>query len=601
MLIVTLFISLVAGFCVILLQTRSEGLVSLTISSLCYFPILYLPTWCNQHAKGMGCDIITMQKNAHLYAKQRDLSLLLAIGFSLFPVNYFAGFMNILGSAETIAGFQILNVVIKSLFAFLCMDIHQPSFNDAHKLVDEERKSNDSKRNFMKYIFHEVRSPLNSITMGIELCEGDNNMTINSRDALTMMRSATTFMSDTLNKVLNMQKIEEGKFELELTTFDINETVTKMLHTFAGAATAKKIRVVKRVAINIPKFLIGDCYRIEHVIGNYLSNAIKFSPTNKSIVVHVNCEEILELRTSKSKDGKRKTLLTVSVIDEGLGISKENQDKLFQDFVQINPGKSQKGEGSGLGLALCKQIVTLHGGTVNVQSVERQGSTFSFSIPLEMPPEEEMTKQRVAAGNDSCISSTNAVGIMLTRTTNSRRSSRLSEVSSSASSDDSATLSTKSMNSSGAYTYGIEINTLIVDDVLSNRKMLHMLLMKKGVKSNLVKNGQEALEAVASDIDEYKIIFMDNMMPLMNGVEATRRIRKLGYKYLIVGVTGSVMDDEAHEFITAGADMILTKPFDISRLQQLLIFTETNGIESKYSSGMFLANDSLGEFYWIKK
>ena len=141
---------------------------------------------------------------------------------------------------------------------------------------------------------------------------------------------------------------------------------------------AKRLQVEKHIAAEVPQRLVGDVFRVEHVISNLLSNAIKFSPTNGAIRVNVSAANTVVSEAPF-------TNVTVSISDEGPGISAENQEKLFSGYFQVRPDQLQQGKGSGLGLALCKEIVTLHGGTIGVDSDEGRGSTFHFRIEFGIP------------------------------------------------------------------------------------------------------------------------------------------------------------------------------------------------------------------------
>ena len=142
---------------------------------------------------------------------------------------------------------------------------------------------------------------------------------------------------------------------------------------------------------------------------------------------------------------------------------------------------------------------------------------------------------------------------------------------------------------------------LVVDDVMSNRKMLAMLLKKRGVEAMQVNNGQEALEMVSENPNAYKLILMDNLMPVMNGLDATRQLRKSGFCHLIVGVTGNVMDDDINEFIDAGADMVLPKPFDMELFDKLLKSVEHNGSSSQYPDSRLVNSTASNLLLWKAK
>jgi hypothetical protein len=234
--------------------------------------------------------------------------------------------------------------------------------------------------------------------MGIDLLEMSTNINESERDSLLMMRSASEFMSDTLDNVLSLQKIEEGKFELELGSFSFKQIILRVFATFRGAVLKKNISLSHIIFPTVPLRVIGDVHRIEHVISNLLSNAIKFSPEGKSVRVEILCGSC-----SRNIDGREIANVTVSIEDKGAGISEEDQAKLFSSFVQIRPSTIQKGQGSGLGLSFCKQIVEFHGGTISVTSTEGYGSKFKFTIPFPL----SLSEKRNSSKDDSIRQASN--------------------------------------------------------------------------------------------------------------------------------------------------------------------------------------------------
>ena len=391
---ISFFFCLVFGFIPIYPQPQWLGIFWFVVACLCFVPTLYLPF----HVSSGMEDVIDLEsrQDDHIIKRKKQrylLALWLVICFPLFPINYLLAAFGVIGYGETIGVYFLLSVLMKAFFSAVTMDVHSTAQMDAEKALEEEKKANAARRDFLKYIFHEVRTPLNSLTMGIEILRQGSHMLPTDLELLSVMKSASDFMADTLNDVLSLQKIEEGKLELELSPFSISDSVTKVLSTFHGAVLTKQINVVKSIAFDVPNRLIGDRYRVEHVLSNLLSNAIKFSPEKGDIFISV------VLSTLIPYDNKSVASVTVSVSDKGPGISAENQKKLFGNFVQIRPGQLQQGQGSGLGLSLCKQIVTLHGGTIWVESSEGQGSTFSFCIPFTVFYEPSLSDQSTETDN----------------------------------------------------------------------------------------------------------------------------------------------------------------------------------------------------------
>ena len=224
-----------------------------------------------------------------------------------------------------------------------------------------------------------------------------------------MMRSASEFMASTLNDVLSMQKIEEGKMEVDMRSFILSDAVSSVLNTFRGAAVRKGVQLLLTVQKEVPFRVLGDRFKLEHSIANLVSNAIKFSPREGTVRVLVSAvlfndsysesmssnfpaptptptsAPVVPLSSSSSSAAPlygEWASVVVEVRDDGPGISPENQRRLFGDFVQINAGELQRGQGSGLGLSLCKQMVELQGGKLSLTSEEGAGSIFRISVPL---------------------------------------------------------------------------------------------------------------------------------------------------------------------------------------------------------------------------
>jgi CheY-like chemotaxis protein len=408
--------------------------------------------------------------------------------------------------------------------------------------------------------------------MGIELLDMSTNINAAERESLLMMQSASEFMSDTLDNVLCLQKIEEGKFELEMVHFSFEKVISRVFSIFRGAILKKNLSLTHDILPLVPSQLVGDVHRIEHVISNLLSNAIKFSSHGKAINVVISCDAF-----SKKDICNMIANVTVSIQDEGAGISEEDQAKLFSSFVQIRPGTIQKGQGSGLGLSFCKQMVEFHGGVISVKSLEGHGSKFEFTIPFPVPLSSEL-------GKVDCIEPASSVSrgpLVVTRR------------------------ETKDYGIKGQ-PYDIEaqiqeteranlcsISVLVVDDADSNRKMLMMLLKKAGLETDSREDGQQAVDLISADMNAYQLVLMDNFMPVMNGLDAVRNLRARGYPYIIVGITGNSMADDLAEYLASGADMVVSKPLKKRTLDMLIQHIANCGTLSRPEMRLIEGNNTI--------
>ena len=375
-----------------------------------------------------------------------------------------------------------------------------------------------------------MRNPLNALSVGIEVLKLTPALGPSEKETLAMMEEASVFMRETLDTVLNMQKIEEGKFELELAPFSIRKAILRIASIYSGVSRKKNIKFTFSISEDIPVAVLGDCQRIEHVISNLLSNAMKFTPCDKSVHLRAFCE-------SPNAESIDMSVVSIHVTDEGPGISEENQKLLFNTFVQIRPQKLQMGQGSGLGLSFCKELVSMHNGNISVMSKEGEGSTFMLSIPFPL------------------VTSTNLITNV-----------------------DILEQSVRSSNTDGCID---SLNVLLVDDSELNVKILKTLLSKRKLKCETAENGRIAVDMVLVDLDRFKLIIMDNLMPVMSGVEATVVLREAGFKYYIVGLTGVSNDDEIDPFLKAGADLVLPKPLELASLDNLLQQMEMSGPDSQ--------------------
>eukprot|EP00596_Hydrurales_sp_CCMP1899_P005561 CAMPEP_0119047914 /NCGR_PEP_ID=MMETSP1177-20130426/55756_1 /TAXON_ID=2985 /ORGANISM="Ochromonas sp, Strain CCMP1899" /LENGTH=418 /DNA_ID=CAMNT_0007023091 /DNA_START=1112 /DNA_END=2368 /DNA_ORIENTATION=+ len=418
--------------------------------------------------------------------------------------------------------------------------------------------------------------------MGIDVLSSSDRNSAGDIDTLSMMRSASEFMSDTLNNLLSIQKIEEGKFELELSPFSFEHVILKVFATFRGAVTQKNLSLSHKIYPNVPIEVIGDVHRIEHVFSNMLSNAIKFSPEGKAVRLEVLCESI-----SERVDGTKIANTVITVEDAGVGISKDDQAKLFNSFVQIRPGTLQKGQGSGLGLSFCKQIVNLHGGSIGVTSTEGYGSKFQFQIPFPIATPSAYPLHMGTTYNQSYQG--NEVHEVPSTVSNSVSTSMQKanvEVDLEAPTIVSQTIDMSSLK------------VLVVDDAEFNRKLLMMLVNKLGFISRSTEDGQEAVDVILADMGFYQLMLMDNLMPRMNGSDAAKVLRRAGYPYLIIGITGNVMEDDLAEFLASGADMVIAKPFKKQTLDLLLELIKKSGTLSKPHQTLVQKN---GNIIWVDK
>eukprot|EP01041_Mallomonas_annulata_P001981 gene1981-3856_t len=538
---------------------------------------------------------------------------------------------------------------------------------------------------FLRYVMHEVRVPLSSIAMGIDALssmeegeeddnEDDNDEKEGFDETLSMMREASVFMGDTLNSILNMQKIEEGKLELHYSPFVVRNMIRKVQNTLKGLLKNKDISLIVSIGGDVAYSLIGDSFQIEHVLTNFLSNAIKFSSRGSSISIIISKENtdtasILKLNkesksTSISSHSRERVMddfmiVRFAVRDKGVGISLEDQNKLFKPFSQIRPGELQGGGGSGMGLSICKQIIELHGGNVSVRSKPGQGSTFSFVLPLSIAHVEPSSTSAIIGaigGKSSAVSTPTSVDqipskiykeISILHVEDCSNENKSNRISSHNNDNDSSHNNNNLIAINNSYkedcSYinnnkdGISIKendnnedededskdninvrirgtiqkkyssrsslifcendetgrVLLVDDVTSNRKLLKLLIKRRKFDCYEAEDGAEAVALVASSPQLYDLIFMDNLMPNMDGCTASTRLRELGYNKLIIGLTGNAMEDDVETFLAAGADVVFTKPMKLEQLNMLFAHIQKKGNVTVGGDKLYVVKNGL--------
>jgi CheY-like chemotaxis protein len=312
-----------------------------------------------------------------------------------------------------------------------------------------------------------------------------------------------------INDILDFSKIESGKFELDPIDFEPRKEFTNIADLFRARCSEKNILFTLWLDPQLPRGssgLNGDILRIKQVISNLLSNAIKFTEPQKAIELRIAYDPVQQQ-------------LTCHVIDEGLGISLENQQRVFEAFSQAESSTTRKFGGTGLGLSISSKLINLLGGQLQLVSELGKGSDFYFSLPAKTI---ELAHISVPAN----VQATDAL----------------------------------------AFTGHI----LLVEDNKTNQLLMSAILKRQGLSFDIANDGLEALDCLQTDHD-YALVLMDENMPNLNGIEATKQIR--AYEHLhnlpavpIIALTANAMTGDRERFITVGMNEYLTKPINIPAL-----------------------------------
>lgn len=394
----------------------------------------------------------------------------------------------------------------------------QRAYEEELKKAKEMAESmNYSKNNFLKTMSHELRTPMHGV-LGMAELTLLTNLDKKQRQYLETIYNASQAMTGILNDILDITKIEANSVELNITNFKLKKVVKTIIHLFSGSASTKNIDLTYTIQKEIPEFITGDPNRLNQVLSNLLGNAIKFTE-----------EGSISLNVSIFKKEKETLYLQFDVIDTGIGIAEENLSYIFQKFTQEDSSSTRKYGGMGLGLSIVKNLVDLMEGEISIESLVNQGTKFTITLPMS-------TKQIQSASNTS--------------TTESNYSGAV-----------------KSSPKPGAA-------ILVVEDDRVNQQVLERMLNNLGYTADILPNGKAAL-TIITDFS-YDAILMDCQMPVMDGFEATKEIRKmeaagiLRKRTPIIAITANAMTGDKEKCLAAEMDDYLSKPVRLASLEKLL-------------------------------
>ena len=366
-----------------------------------------------------------------------------------------------------------------------------------------------AKSEFLSRMSHEIRTPMNGIIGMTAIALQQEQSQERIMDCLQKIRSSSDYLLGLINDILDMSKIESGKMKLEPVNFNMHEMLGTIQELIRAQTTAKEIDFVQRITLS-DSWYEADKIRISQVIINLLGNAVKFTPRKGRITLTVKETSVCA----------GKAMIYFAVSDTGVGIAKEDQDRVFRSFEQAAGANSATQKGTGLGLSISSRLVQLMGSNIQLESAPGKGSTFSFTIPLAVGEDQEEQTEEEKVSFEGC-------------------------------------------------------RVLVVEDNELNSEIAQCLLEERGFEVDCVYDGAQAIERIrTTEPGTYDVILMDIMMPVMDGLEAARTIRSMEredcHTIPIIAMSANAFDDDLKKSVECGMNGHLSKPVEVEKLYRTL-------------------------------
>jgi PAS domain S-box-containing protein len=397
------------------------------------------------------------------------------------------------------------------------------------EMEEEVQAASRAKSSFLANMSHELRTPLNVVIGLTELVLEDDNMEKHVTDNLIKINSAGTTLLSIVNDILDFSKIESGKLEISPVDYYVTSLLNDIITLVITRLGEKPIKFSLDIEDDLPGNLLGDDLRVKQVFTNLLTNAIKYTRQGS-----------ITLKVRHTCEGDDTVWMDISVSDTGQGIHKEDIEHLFTDYYQTNASANRNIEGTGLGLPITKRLVELMGGKIHAESEFGKGSTF------------------FARMRQGVIKNAPPLGAAVA-----------DELRNFCYADDKRVATKKLIRLNLSYA-----KVLVVDDMQTNLDVASGLFGKYKMQVDCASSGQEAIDRIRGGVPVYNAIFMDHMMPGMDGIEAADRIRALGTDYAknipIIALTANAIQGTDKMFYEHGFQAFTTKPINVIELDSVI-------------------------------
>jgi signal transduction histidine kinase/DNA-binding NarL/FixJ family response regulator len=394
---------------------------------------------------------------------------------------------------------------------------------DIMKAKDAAEKANRAKSDFLAHMSHEIRTPMSAILGISEIRLRDERLSADAEEGFRKIYDSGNLLLNIINDILDFSKIDAGKMEIVPNKYDIPSLINDTMQLCRLRFESKQIAFNLYIGENTPLELIGDQLRLKQILNNLLSNAFKYTETGEvglSVAVEPG-------------PGDEAVILVLTVSDTGQGMTEEQIGRIFEEYSRFNMEMNSGIPGTGLGMNITKRLIEMMEGEIFVASEVGQGSVFTVRLPQK------------SCGSAAC-------GAEIAE---SLRNFNYSN----------ATITKRIQIEPEYMPYG---RVLVVDDVESNLYVARGLLAPYGLSIETANSGVEAIEKIKNN--EYDIVFMDHMMPVMDGIKAANILRGSGYNQPIVALTANAISGQAEMFLSNGFDRFISKPIDARELDLAL-------------------------------